>query len=197
MLALLVVAGLSARAQVNGTPTAAAPPQLPSGSIIAYAGEKVPAGWLLCDGSTRNAKDFPSLHTAIGTAWGNGDASGGSFSLPDMRGMFLRGVDENASADPDAAARTSIRNGGNSGSKVGSMQEDSYASHNHVEATVYTTKETGYYNDNAKKHPLGGTAGVTGRSNNNYNNRYHPYTSREGGSETRPKNVYVHYIIKI
>ena len=38
---------------------------VPPGSITSYAGNTVPSGWLLCDGSTLNKNDYPELFSAI------------------------------------------------------------------------------------------------------------------------------------
>lgn len=67
---------------------------VPPGTIIAFAGNKVPDGYLPCDGSELEISKYPQLFEAIGTIYG-GNASS-RFRLPDFRGMFLRGVGPNA-----------------------------------------------------------------------------------------------------
>lgn len=67
---------------------------VPPGTIIAFAGNKVPDGYLPCDGSELEVSKYPQLFEAIGTIYG-GNASS-RFRLPDFRGMFLRGVGPNA-----------------------------------------------------------------------------------------------------
>jgi microcystin-dependent protein len=57
---------------------------IPSGVIAPYAGSAVPAGWLLCDGSSLLRATYPNLFAAIGTTWGAAD--GTHFNLPDLRG---------------------------------------------------------------------------------------------------------------
>lgn len=61
---------------------------VPPGTVIAYAGNNVPVGYMLCDGRSLNISDYPELYQAIGTIYGG---SGSTFNLPDFRGMFLRG----------------------------------------------------------------------------------------------------------
>lgn len=76
-----------------------------AGAIVPFAclAAKVPAGWLLCDGRPMRSSDHAELYAAIGTAWGNGsrDQEGQAeadpetdFNLPDLRGYFLRGLDD-------------------------------------------------------------------------------------------------------
>jgi microcystin-dependent protein len=64
----------------------------PSGSVISYAGASAPTGWLLCSGQTVSRTTYSSLFAAIGTTYGVGDGST-TFTLPDMRGRVVAGVD--------------------------------------------------------------------------------------------------------
>lgn len=151
---------------------------LPAGVVLPFGGAPVslPNGYLLCDGSSLNRSDYPELFAAIGTAWGS--ASGTTFNLPDTRGLFLRGVDGVANRDPDKASRTAIATGGNTGNNVGSFQDDAFESHFHGDRylAVAGAGPTGYSGQTGTISPLG--------------------SSSTGGNETRPKNVYVNYIIK-
>ncbi|MDR0800840.1 MAG: phage tail protein [Endomicrobium sp.] len=60
---------------------------IPPGTVIAFAGNKVPNGYLLCDGRAVDKRSYPGLFEAISTTYGG---SGSTFKLPDFRGMFLR-----------------------------------------------------------------------------------------------------------
>lgn len=62
----------------------------PSGIINAFGGAAAPSGWLLCDGTSYLRTAFPTLFTAIGTAYGAMD--GTHFNVPDLRWQFLRGA---------------------------------------------------------------------------------------------------------
>jgi microcystin-dependent protein len=154
---------------------------MPVGTVIAFAGtlDKIPEGWLLCDGAIldRNDAEYAELFATIGTAWGAPDA--GHFYVPDMRGMFLRGVAGDATTDPDKATRTALKGGGNEGNEVGSTQEDEFANHNHSIDTMVHGSLSQYHSDIYKLIGDGETV-----------------TSSKGGNETRPVNVYVYYIIK-
>ena len=64
---------------------------VPPGSITSYAGNTVPSGWLLCDGSTLNKNDYPELFSAIGYIYGG---SGESFMIPSLVGRMSLGKSE-------------------------------------------------------------------------------------------------------
>ena len=81
---------------------------VPPGSVQAYAGSVTPDGWLPCDGSPVVSTNYPRLFAAIGTTWGAGYTNGvqlGDFNLPDLCGMFLRGVSGTSTNDPGRAER--------------------------------------------------------------------------------------------
>jgi microcystin-dependent protein len=206
--ALLVEGTLSGRnlapgsIDISSLAQAIAEALVPPGTITAFGGTNVPAGWLLCDGSALDAQNakFSNLFLAIGQAWGNGTSSPvgalypalpigdnqTDFNLPDLRGRFLRGVSGATSRDPDREARIADQPGGSTGNNLGSTQVDGLASHAHD------------YSD-YRPHGTEGTEVDTYDSGSN-DSVYRLDTSRTtratGGNETRPKNSYVHYIIK-
>jgi microcystin-dependent protein len=156
----------------------------PTGTVISYAGATAPTGYLVCDGTSVLRADYPELFAAIGTAWGSANAS--EFNLPDLRGQFLRGQDGGVGVDPDRASRTALNTGGITGDEVGSYQSHQFASHSHT-FTYHPAQVNGWNNgDNAMSnigdpnHPQSSTKGTSGA----------------GGSETRPKNAYVLFVIK-
>jgi microcystin-dependent protein len=157
-----------------------------AGIVVAFAGTSIPTGWKLCDGSKldRNKKEFAALFDAIGTVHG-GDGNP-NFLLPDYRGMFLRGVDHGAKRDPEADTRSppgADDNSGNSGNAVGSVQMDQLRSHQHRlprEVWAFTGKGS-----NQRPSDAEGGAGVVATNDDG------------GGEETRPKNAYVDFIIKL
>ncbi|MGL4998350.1 MAG: phage tail protein [Cetobacterium sp.] len=53
----------------------------PIGSIIAFAGDVVPLGYLSCDGRTISMAEYPELFDLVGD------------KIPDLRGKFIRGID--------------------------------------------------------------------------------------------------------
>lgn len=156
----------------------------PIGSIMPYGGTSAPDGWKLCDGSALDRSgDYASLFSAIGTAFGAPNAS--QFNLPDLRGRFIRGVNGSQTwqnGDSTASSRIASMPGGNSGNNVGSFQMDETKRHSH-DIKAYSS--------------------TAGGSSNNYVAVSPPVTpiktatSQPAGSdETRPKNVYVNFIIK-
>ena len=64
--------------------------ELPVGTIQMFAGNTIPAGWLLCDGSAISRTDYAKLFSAIGTIYGEGDGST-TFALPNLIDRFLQG----------------------------------------------------------------------------------------------------------
>lgn len=151
----------------------------PPGTIMAYGGNALPAGWLWCDGTAYDRTLQSTLFNAIGTSFGNPGAT--SFNVPDLRGRFLRGKDAGAGHDPDSGSRTALQAGGATGDAVGSYQADNFASHRH-----------GVYRD---VYGTGDNFALTQTSGND-EAMFADGTDLTGGSETRPKNVNVNYIIK-
>ncbi|MCL4785194.1 MAG: tail fiber protein [Verrucomicrobia bacterium] len=189
---------------------------IPPGTIQAFGGPNPPNGWLLCDGRPLYATNYPQLFAAIGTAWGGGYTNGvpqGNFNLPDLRGRFLRGVSGETTRDPDRNLRTATQLGGNVGNVVGSDQGDATrrpnsefttstdGAHTHLlerasSGTQIRWGDGGGYSSNAIDAGDGVSEGTSGvpraRSAGS-----HSHTISGGGDlETRPKNAYVHFIIK-
>ena len=72
--------------------------QLPVGTILTMAAPSVPAGFLECNGATVSRTDYAALFSLIGTTYGAGDSST-TFTLPDLRGEFIRGFDNGRGID--------------------------------------------------------------------------------------------------
>lgn len=161
----------------------------PVGTVVAWAGKTAPTGWKICDGDPLKIADFEKLYKALddGKIYGK---SGDEFNLPNYQGYFLRGVSKNKEQDPDRDMRTDRQNN-RVGPVVGSIQGDSIEDHNHV---IRTDGSAGH------KHDKGGItlAGRHDFHSKDDGNKDHGYkTDKKGGNETRPKNVYVHWIIKV
>lgn len=139
-------------------------------------------GWMVCDGRTLRISAFPHLYAALGTLYG-GDAQAGTFRLPDLRGVFVRGVDHGAGADPDTDQRLRP-DGAGAYAGVGSMQFDALQSHRHD-----------------YDQPQG--ASLSDKGNPSYSVPPKPTPTSEplpparvSAEETRPRNVAVYYIIR-
>ncbi|MDR0873480.1 MAG: phage tail protein [Prevotellaceae bacterium] len=171
---------------------------VPAGTIVAFGGGTIPAGWFLCDGATKSRSDYANLYNAIGTAWGYGNNST-TFNIPDLRGVFLRGVDGTTGKDIDKVSRAAIKTGGNSGNNVGSYQADAIRNITGAFGTSHTyTPSIDVYDGAFTSRGVAGTHDPTGGSSNNKANGAKFDASRvvPVGSDNRPKNVYVNYIIK-
>eukprot|EP00808_Paulinella_micropora_P018241 g54327.t1 len=72
------------------------------GCGLLFAG--CPEGWLLADGSPQSSSDYPKLAQALAGSFGS---SSSTFTLPDLRGEFLRGLDYGRNVDPSRAHGTS------------------------------------------------------------------------------------------
>jgi microcystin-dependent protein len=117
---------------------------VPAGTVISYVGTEASlnnltssGNWLACDGTSYATDSYPDLYAAIGYTFGQKTEGGKTyFYVPDLRGMFLRGIDAGTGNDPDSGTRTAQHNAdgtdnGNTGDNVGSWQVDAVANHQH------------------------------------------------------------------
>ena len=102
--------------------------------------------------------------------------SSGKRTVPDLRGLFLRGINEGAKNDPDGERL------------AGSVQPDSFAAHNHgaVLPRIAERIEAAAYGGIAATVVAGSENGSTAVSVEN-----------KGGLETRPRNAAVYWYIRI
>jgi microcystin-dependent protein len=147
-------------------------------------------------------KKYSKLFAALGTNWGN--PSPKRFNIPDLRGRFLRGVDDNTGRDPEAHKRQPANPGGNSGG-AGSVQNDSIQNHTH--------RDSGHSHPYIHVHNSFRTVS-TASLDVSVVRTYGPYSEKDGraslrgavkygtgsdiraGEESRPKNAAIYYIIK-
>lgn len=177
--------------------------EAPVGTIVAFAGpeDRIPQHWRLCNGDLVSKNDFPKLWDKIQNYWGgNGNPL---FKLPDLQGMFLRGVSRGSGVDKDIDARTSL--GGQSKNEVGSIQSDAIQDHTHTSSispsdSVFTSHSENVDNDDDKGALVDGNGRETPPITFSLSiggpsplGAGQPRT----GKETRPVNAYVHWIIKV
>jgi microcystin-dependent protein len=144
---------------------------VPSGAVMVFAMNSAPAGWLAANGSNISRTTYATLFTAIGTTYGSGDNST-TFTLPDLRGYFVRGVGTNS--DGTVSSGTfGVKQGANVGS--------------HTHATIITFNGS---NSN-------GYAALSGQEY--APNASFTFTSSDSSQpgETRPANIPMLYCIKI
>jgi microcystin-dependent protein len=160
-------------ARANGAWQAFSTSSGTTGEIIAWPDADVPQNFLDCDGQSYNAVTFADLFAVLGYKYGG---SGANFNVPDLRGTFIRGTANGSGQDPDRLARTD-RGDGATGDLVGTKQTDEFKLHGHtVPLKIIGSSEGG-----------GGDAEVRAQNT---------ATSQTGGSETRPRNIYMNYIIR-
>ncbi len=152
--------------EIDLTPPAPSGTSTLVGEIKVYPANNVPEGYLECNGAPILRSEFPELFKVLGTLYGAGDGVN-TFNLPDLRGEFIRGFDNGRGVDVERA--------------LGSAQADEFKSHQHGRD----------YRPNVG----GGGHGFPSRSGSGSGNVNYP-TNLTGGSETRPRNVAMMYIIK-
>jgi microcystin-dependent protein len=70
-----------------GQDIAAVIPELSVGTVLMYAGDKMPDGFLRCDGSQVPRDAYKELYAVIGDKYGAGDGES-TFNLPNMRTLL-------------------------------------------------------------------------------------------------------------
>jgi microcystin-dependent protein len=165
------------------------PDSVPAGLIFPYAGISTPTGYLFCDGAPLSRTTYARLYSAIGTLWGAGDGTT-TFNLPDLRGMFLRGTGTNGSGTSAGAV----------GPAVGGYVADTYLNHTHdVTDPGHTHTAVGNTGSLFGSPPYvfaGSFDNATFTKINSAKTGVTVSTSTTGGTETKPKNYGVSYIIK-
>lgn len=150
----------------------------PTGTIIIWPTSSVPTGYLECDGSSLSTTTYADLFAVIGYEYGG---SGASFSLPDLRGEHIRGYDNGAGNDPDAASRTD-RGDGTTGDAIGTKQGHAVEehTHNYYKITTFTADPS------SSGAALSGSNQASGGVN----------TATVSANETRGRNVSMMFCIK-
>jgi microcystin-dependent protein len=129
------------------------------GEICMFAVNSAPTGFLKANGASLSTTTYAALFAVIGYTYGG---AGASFTLPDLRGEFIRGFDDARGVD---AGRT-----------IGSAQAEAFKSHAHTQTSTSSTGG-GYV---TQKLALGAIGSETGDNNP---------TQAAGGAETRPRNI--------
>lgn len=76
---------------------AASVPGNPTGTVITFAGSSPPAGYLECNGQAVSKSTYAALFAVIGATYGPSNET--TFTLPDLRGEFVRGWDHGRGID--------------------------------------------------------------------------------------------------
>ena len=183
---------------------------VPTSAVFCVAVATVPTGYLECNGAAVSRTTYSALFAIIGTNYGTGNGSS-TFNLPDLRGEFIRGFDNGKGTD--------------SGRSIASSQSAQNASHNHsisLSGTTSTVSLTGSITKISETFASGGgsasgvftkTGGVNAANtpsrvdsspaagvdlNASHNHTFSASgTSGSQGSEARPRNIAMMYIIKV
>lgn len=131
------------------------------GTIIYYAKNTAPSGYLKANGAAVSRTTYSSLFAVIGTTFGAGNGTT-TFNVPDLRGEFIRGWADGRAVD--------------TGRTFASFQADEFKSHTH---NFYE-----WYNDRPIDHDSDYHEIDRGMVRNLVT-----ATSATGGSETRPRNI--------
>lgn len=98
LLSLLVIA-LSHSHTTSESITSTLINNQPHGSIVLFAGEAIPSGWLLCDEQAVSRVTYFPLFKVISTLYGDGDHIR-TFNMPDFRGRFPLDLDQSNGQRP-------------------------------------------------------------------------------------------------
>ncbi len=168
-----------------------------AGEVITTAAPTCPTGTLLANGAQYTKTTYAELYATIVCTYGC--PSGTTFNVPDYRGYFLRMTDIGTANDPDSGTRTAQAAGANTGDNVGSRQASAYGSHSHQTYTGIDNANGGFTGQGGAT-----TAGIwsTGGAGNLTVNQVGSLANTmqvtaSGGNETRPRNVYVNYCIRV
>ena len=187
----------------------------PAGMITMFGGANPPAGWLLCSGALVNVVDYLNLFFAIGNLYGGtstltGTTLGGTFALPNTKGIFVSGAGSQTIGVSNTYTRT-----------LGNKQGHNLENHQH------TYSDSHYYDEATSGQPNGSTAdgclsgaayqtssgdGTGMNADETFQNRLTkgtylstatqvnqataPTTGSLTGTETYPANICFNYIIK-
>ena len=104
--------------QIENPPAQQVYSNTPIGTVLSFAGQIAPNGYLLCDGATYAVADYQDLYDVIGNTYG-GDTE--NFNVPDYRETVLVGVGENTT---DAITTHDVY-------ELGEFKDDMIQGHNH------------------------------------------------------------------
>jgi microcystin-dependent protein len=178
---------------------AALPQAVPTGSVHMMATTTAPSGYLKCNGAAVSRTTYSALFAIIGTTHGEGDGSS-TFNVPDLRGEFVRGWDDSRGVD--------------SGRSFGSSQSSQNLQHNHGVTDPghgHSVNDPGHFHNVAYTNSHSGD-GVIEESGVGFSG-FEPTetattgivinlghtgisTQNHGGSEARPRNIAMMYVIK-
>jgi microcystin-dependent protein len=161
--------------------------EVPTGTLLAFAGSTAPAGYLLAYGQAVSRTTYATLFALVGTTYGSGDGST-TFNLPDLRGRTAVGKDDmgGSAANRITSAGSGINGttlGATGGTETHTLTLGQIPSHNHT----LSLAPSGFDNSD---NPISGSGASPNRTGTT--------TSAGGGGahlNTQPSLI-ANYIIK-
>lgn len=144
----------------------------PVGSIMPFAGNTAPTGWLLCNGGEFSSTTYPRLATVCGTKFGS--ASAGNFRVPDLRGRVIAGLDS-SQTEFDTIGKTG-------GAKSVTLTVSNMPAHTHTATTSGLTASS------AGSHEHTASTNTTGAHAHTMIFAEH-FNTTTGGSQNRLANL--------
>ncbi len=155
----------------------------PTGTLLPFAGStgSVPVGYLLADGASVLRATYPALFAVIGTTYGSVD--GTHFTLPNTKGVFLRG------------AGSQTISGKTFTGTQGTSNKDSTAKNGLAITSTSMSYNPASGADGGSPYNVPGSSGAGGSAQTAPNVSIN-VTLGVGDTETAPANISVNYIIK-
>lgn len=161
---------------------------VPAGAILPFVNSSAPPGYLKANGAAVSRVTYARLFQRIGTFYGAGNGTT-TFNLPDLRGCFIRGLDEGIGRDPNRA--------------LGTIQGSQNLSHTHAATSDAQGEHTHALLKSAgSNNSPGGYVSPANAGNATVNTEpagRHTHTitvQASGGNESRPVNIALVYCIK-
>jgi microcystin-dependent protein len=86
---------IDANGKITAISSGAAASSVLTGTIVAFAGNSVPTGYLLCDSTQSSTTAFPALFALLGYTYGG---TGGFFNVPNLVNNFIKGATQSIGA---------------------------------------------------------------------------------------------------
>ena len=172
---------------------------VPTGSVFCLAVNTVPTGYVKCNGASYSRTGtYAALFATIGTAYGAVD--GNHFNVPDLRGEFVRGFDDSRGVDSGRSIATS-QGGENAQHNHAASSSVSESSHTHNMRGLALSGGSGSVAitlGSGQSYQIGYSGSISSRTSGSATTGISVSTTTSNqGSEARPRNIAMLYIIKI
>lgn len=181
---------------------------LPPGTILDFAGDIPPEGYLECNGAELSRTAYPELFNIIGTLYGSSGST--TFKLPDRRGEFVRGWDHGRGIDANrilgSLQSDAVQQAADQGIAISGQL--AFGADGNVAISPQVSIATGNFSGSSAATISGVTAKIGGWNasgalsgrknvvNLNYSKTIDPDAGRRFSTETRPRNMSTLFIIK-